>query len=173
MNLSTKHADRNWVCEYNCHSNHIDYACILQDKFDDLLDLHREVVGATIPLESIKIRHMKGNTDSNGFIEYHTDESGHQYGTRLSTVIVALNENSSVEGGELYYLQEDGPVLAVREQGKAFAHSYNVVHGVAPHVGDRVSLILHFNHDLNLEDVVGMDLTEETSRKRGLRHQVH
>lgn len=128
-----------------------------------MLDFHREVVGATIPLESIKVRHMKGNNVA--FLEYHTDESGHKHGTKLSSLIVALNDNSSVkEGGELYYLQEDGPVLAAREQGKAFAHSYNVIHGVAPHVGDRVSLILHFNHDL-AEDVAGRNLTEETARE--------
>ena len=69
------------------------------------------------------------------------------------------------EGGELYYLREDGPVLAPRAQGKAFAHSYNVVHGVSPHVGERVSLILHFNHDLKMEDVGGRKLTEETKRE--------
>ena len=136
-----------------------------------MLDFHREVVGATIPLEMIKIRHMKGNHDNNAFIEYHTDESGHKHGTKLSSVIVALNDNSSVtEGGELYYLQEDGPVLAARDQGKAFAHSYNVIHGVAPHVGDRVSLILHFNHEL--EDVAGRNLTEETARELGCTRRV-
>ena len=131
-----------------------------------MLDLHKEVVGATIPLEAIKIRHMRGAANSNGFLEYHTDESGHKHGTKMSSVVVALNDNSSVkEGGELYYLREDGPVLASRAQGKAFAHSYNVLHGVSPHVGERVSLVLHFDHDLKLEDVGGRKLTEETKRK--------
>ena len=143
-----------------------------QDKFNALLELHKEVVGATIPLEAIKIRHMRGAANSDAFIEYHTDESGHKHGTKMSSVVVALNDNSSVkEGGELYYLREDGPVLASRAQGKAFAHSYNVLHGVSPHVGERVSLILHFNHDLKLEDVGGRKLTEET--KRELKCQRH
>ena len=145
-----------------------------QDKFSALLDLHKEVVGATIPLQSIFIRHMRGNANSDAFIEYHTDEYSYEDGT-YSTIIVALNDDSSVkEGGELYYLREDGPVLASRVQGKAFAHSYNVVHGVAPHIGDRVSLILHFNHDLKLEDAGGTsrNLTEETKRKLETRRFV-
>ena len=109
---------------------------------------------------------MKGIPDSDTYIEWHTDESGHKYGERLSSVIVALNDNSSVkEGGELYYLRKDGPVLAARDRGKAFAHSYNVIHGVSPLVGDRVSLILQFNHGLKMEDVVGRNLSEETRRE--------
>ena len=103
-------------------------------------------------------------------LEYHNDESGQELGTKLSSVVVALNDNSSVkEGGELYYLRDDGPVLASRAQGKAFAHSYNVLHGVSPHVGERVSLILHFNHDLKMEDVGGRKLTEETKRELACR----
>ena len=143
-----------------------------QDKFSALLDLHKEVVGAAVPLQSIFIRHMRGNANSDAFIEYHTDEYSYEDGT-YSTIIVALNDDSSVkEGGELYYLREDGPVLASRAQGKAFAHSYNVVHGVAPHIGDRVSLILHFNHDLKLEDTGDRNLTEETKRKLETRRFV-
>ena len=116
------------------------------------------------------IRHMHSAEPNDAFLEYHTDGV---YGTKLSTVIVALNDNSSVkEGGELYYLQENGPVVASRAQGKAFAHSYNVLHGVSTHVGDRVSLILHFNHDLKMEDVGGRKLTEEKKRKLGTRHYV-
>lgn len=139
-----------------------------QDKFNTLLDLHLEVVGATIPLESIKIRHMRATKPNDAYLEYHTDESGHGNGTKLSSVVVALNANSSVkEGGELYYLQQNGPVLASRAQGKAFAHSYNVLHGVSTHVGDRVSLILHFNHDLKMEDVGGRKLTEGKKRELG------
>ena len=146
-----------------------------QDKFNALLDLHKEVVGTTIPLEAIKIRLMRGPTNSvtDAFFEYSTTESGHECGTKLSSVIVALNDNSSVKkGGELYYLREDGPVLAYRAQGKAFAHSYNVLHGVSPHVGDRVSLILQFNHDLELEDVGGRKLTEETKRGLGASEEL-
>ena len=109
------------------------------------------------------IRYVRG--DGNSAFEYHTDESGNGLGVKLSTVAVALNDNSSIkEGGELYYIHENGPVLASRAQGKAFAHSYNVLHGISPHVGERVSLILHFNHDLKLEDVGGRKLTEETKR---------
>ena len=137
-----------------------------------MLDLHKDVVGAAIPLTAIMIRNIQGSANNDAFIEYHTDESGNEHGAKVSTLIVALNDNSSVkEGGELYYLREDGPVLASRAQGKAFAHSYNVLHGVSPHVGERVSLILHFNHDLKLEDVGGRKLTEET--KRELKCQRH
>jgi hypothetical protein len=132
-----------------------------------LLDLHKEVVGADIPLEAIFIAHSHGVANSNAFLEYHTDES-ESGGMKYSTMLVALNDNSSVkEGGELYYLRESGPILAPRSQGKAFVHSYNVVHGVSPHVGERVSLVLFFNHDLKLEDVGGRKLTEEA--KRGQR----
>ena len=113
---------------------------------------------------------MRGAAYSDAFIEYHTDESGH-HGTKYSSVEVALNDNSSVkEGGNLYYLREDGPIVASRAQGKAFAHSYNVVYGVSPHVGERVSLNLFFNHDLELEDVVGRKLTEERKRELGQQH---
>ena len=134
-----------------------------------MLDLHKEVVGAAIPLEAIMIRHMRGAANSDAFLEYHTDEFTHDHST-YSTIIVALNDNSSVkEGGNLYYLREDGPVLASRAQGKAFAHSYDVLHGVSPHVGERVSLILHFNHDLKMEDVGGRKLTEETKRELACR----
>ena len=137
-----------------------------------MLDLHKEVVGAAIPLTAIMIRHMHGAANSDAFIEYHTDEFTNEHGT-YSTIIVALNDNSSVkEGGDLYYLRDDGPILASRAQGKAFAHSFNVLHGVSPHVGERVSLVLHFDHDLMLEDVGGRKLTEETKRKLGSKHFV-
>ena len=130
-----------------------------------MLELHKEVVGATIALEVIKIQHMRGAANNDAFLDYHTDEFCNEH-DKYSTIVVALNDNSSVkEGGELYYLREDGPVLASRAQGKAFAHSYNVLHGVSPHVGERVSLVLHFDHDLKLEDVGGRKLTEETKRK--------
>ena len=140
-----------------------------------MLALHKEVIGANIPLEGIFIAHTHGVANSNAFLEYHTDESGGD--VKSSTMLVALNDNSSVkEGGELYYLREDGPVLASRAQGKAFVHSYNVLHGVSPHVGDRTNLVLFFNHELKLEDVGGRKLTEETKRgervlgyTRGLR----
>ena len=137
-----------------------------------MLELHKEVVGATIALEVIKIQHMRGAANNDAFLDYHTDEFCHEH-DKYSTIVVALIDNSSVkEGGDLYYLHEDGPVLASRAQGKAFAHSYNVLHGVSPHVGDRVSLILQFNHDLKMEDVGGRKLTEDMKRKYGLRIHV-
>ena len=113
------------------------------------------------------VRHYHGAANSKAFLEYHSEESNHD-GKKLSTIIVALNDNSSIkEGGELFYLREDGPVLASRAQGKAFAHSYNVVHGVSPHVGERVNLILFFDQDIKLEDIGGRNLTEETKRELG------
>ena len=112
---------------------------------------------------------MKGYPGSEVYQEYHTDESEND-GKKISSVVVALNENSSIkEGGDLYYLLEDGPVVAPRNQGKASAHSYNVIHGVSPHVGERYTLILDFNHDLNLEDVVGRKLTESKRMLRCVR----
>ena len=116
---------------------------------------------------------MHAKEPSDAFLEYHTDGPCHSLGKKLSTVIVALNADSSVkEGGELYYLQENGPVLASRAQGKAFAHSYNVLHGVSTHVGDRVSLILNFDHNLKMEDVGDRKLTEEAKRELGFRRYV-
>ena len=115
---------------------------------------------------------MRGIENNDAFLDYHADQNNSKNGT-YSTIIVALNDNSSVkEGGELYYLREDGPVLARRDQGKAFAHSYNVLHGVAPPVGDRFTLILHFDHELKLEDVGGRKLTEEMKREYGSNHVV-
>ena len=114
------------------------------------------------------LRNHHGAANSKAFLEYHSEES-ESGGTKLSTIIVALNNNSSIkEGGELYYLREDGPVLARRAQGKAFAHSYNVVHGVSPHVGERASLILFFDQGIKLEDIGGRNLTEEKKRDQEL-----
>ena len=138
-----------------------------------MLGLHQEDVGAAITLDSIKIRHMHATESSDAFFEYHIDGPSVSLSKKLSTVIVALNADSSVkEGGELYYLQENGPVLASRAQGKAFAHSYNVLHGVSPHVGDRTSLILSFDHNLKMEDVGERKLTEEAKRELGFRRYV-
>ena len=47
-----------------------------------------------------------------------------------------------------------------------------MLHGVAPPVGDRFTLILHFDHELKLEDVGGRKLTEEMKREFGSNHVV-
>jgi predicted 2-oxoglutarate/Fe(II)-dependent dioxygenase YbiX len=57
-------------------------------------------------------------------------------------MILPLNGDGDYEGGELIYLNHQGPHHVARTPGKAIVHTAKDVHGVAPHNGTRYTLFL-------------------------------
>jgi len=110
------------------------------------------------PVSKILLRRTDSDGRSGNHLDFHTDEA--EAGYKQSTVIVALNADSDVNGGALYYLNRNGPTKYRRSQGKAFAHAYNVLHAVAPLEGSRYSLIICFdqsdNSDKSIIDGTGL-----------------
>lgn len=96
-------------------------------------------------VRKIWLRRVDNDGTLGNYVDMHTDHNHAKY--KQSTMVVALNSENDVEGGELFYLNQDGPVEAKRAQGKAYAHKYDVYHGVAPHRGSRISLLIHLDHD--------------------------
>lgn len=104
----------------------------VDDKFDAIV-------------RKIWLRRVDNDGTLANYVDMHTDQNHAKY--KQSTMVVALNSENHIEGGELFYLNQDGPVEAQRVQGKAHAHKYDVLHGVAPHKGSRISLLIHLDHD--------------------------
>lgn len=96
-------------------------------------------------VRKIWLRRVDNDGTLGNYVDMHTDHNHAKY--KQSTMVVALNSENDVEGGELFYLNQDGPVEAKRVQGKAHAHAYDVYHGVAPHRGSRISLLIHLEHE--------------------------
>ena len=110
-----------------------------------LLDFLYDAVGEVAPVREISLRRTINNGSHGHFIDFHTDEEVSGY--LQSTVIVPIgDEENDVVGGDPWYLSHDGPVMTKRERGKAYAHSYDVLHAVGPIIGKRMSLLIHLDH---------------------------
>jgi predicted 2-oxoglutarate/Fe(II)-dependent dioxygenase YbiX len=57
-------------------------------------------------------------------------------------MILSLNGDVDYEGGELIYLNHQGPHHVARTPGKAIVLNTKHVHGVAPHSGTRYTLFI-------------------------------
>ena len=113
----------------------------------DLMLFLLESVGADrdVIVRKIWIRQVRNDGSVGNYVDLHTDRSHAKY--KQSTMVVTLNGEDDIEGGEIFYLNQDGVVMPERAKGKAFAHKYDVLHGVAPHSGTRVSLLIHLDHE--------------------------
>ena len=113
-----------------------------------LLDFLYHAVGEKAPVREISLRRTVNNEKHGHFIDFHTDEEVSGY--LQSTVIVPIgDEENDVMGGDPWYLGHNGPVKTKRMRGKAYAHSYDVLHAVGPIVGKRMSLLIHLDHSQN------------------------
>jgi predicted 2-oxoglutarate/Fe(II)-dependent dioxygenase YbiX len=89
-----------------------------------------------VPVISLFVRRsfMEGPKDMM-HIPFHTDAD-------RSVMILSLNGDGDYEGGELIYLNHQGPHHVARSPGKAIVHAAKDVHSVAPHNGTRHTLFL-------------------------------
>jgi hypothetical protein len=101
-----------------------------------ILEFFYESVGSKVPVTRSFLRRTfmeEGPQDMQ--IDYHTDED-------KSVMIISLSSDGDYEGGELIYLNREGPHHVARTPGKAIVHNTKDVHGVVAHSGTRYTLYL-------------------------------
>jgi len=101
----------------------------------NILQFFYTAMGAKTPIMRAYLRrsYMDQDANSDHHVPYHVEDDRY-------IMILALNGNEEYSGGELIYLDRDGPKEAVRTPGKAIVHGPGDIHGVAPHNGTRYTL---------------------------------
>lgn len=85
------------------------------------------------PVTRVIIR--RTSLTGNKHIQYHNDGD-------TSVMHIWLNEDDTVDGGNLIYLNKDGATWVPTKPGAAALHKDKVVHGITPVDGTRYILIL-------------------------------
>ena len=96
------------------------------------MEFYFDSVGLYIPITGMFIRRSYAK-EEDGHVNYHVDNWN---------MIVSLNGDDDYEGGELVYLNQDGPYHMPRTPGKAIVNNPGDVHGIAPHNGTRYTFFL-------------------------------
>jgi len=104
---------------------------------------------ASFPVSDIVIR--RSALDQDRHIQYHIDGDS-------SVMHVWLNDDA--DGGNLFYLDQNGMTKIEVTMGTGVFHSDNIVHGVSSFTGTRYILLFigpTVNHDDVLADVINQE----------------
>lgn len=108
------------------------------------------------PVTRVIIR--RTSLTGNKHIQYHNDGD-------TSVMHVWLNEEDTVDGGNLVYLNKDGATWVQTKPGAAALHKDKIVHGVTPVNGTRYILILLGDNrvDRDVLETIGVNMQNLTS----------
>ena len=120
----------------------------------------REYAGDGIAITRIALR--RSINDGSNRIEFHTDYGNSEF-DKLVSMIVFLNNEGEISGGDLHYVTRNGIIKTHPGRGSAVIHGHNIVHGVDSYEGKRYIMFFLGTPAMKQEMLAGISLRNETS----------